>query len=150
VKRVLTLLIRNTYSTMANPSKDDFHTRGTSFDNDERDPVAVQPRSEEKANMEAQNAQANTTISKELEVKQSKTPSTVSLDQRSTHDEEKGLPVEPQAEKEPAVTDAEHDPDIVDWDGETDPENPLNWSPRKKWYADSILKRSFNTNTPSG
>ncbi|KAL2435320.1 hypothetical protein ABEF94_014931 [Exophiala dermatitidis] len=25
------------------------------------------------------------------------------------------------------------DPNVVDWDGPDDPENPLNWSPRRKW-----------------
>lgn len=25
------------------------------------------------------------------------------------------------------------DPSIVEWDGPDDPENPLNWSPRRKW-----------------
>lgn len=27
----------------------------------------------------------------------------------------------------------EKDPNIVDWDGEDDPEKPLNWPSRKKW-----------------
>jgi hypothetical protein len=31
------------------------------------------------------------------------------------------------------------DPDIVDWDGPNDPENPLNWSRAKKWTTVSII-----------
>ncbi|XXG98917.1 hypothetical protein Hte_005248 [Hypoxylon texense] len=27
----------------------------------------------------------------------------------------------------------EHDPNVVDWDGPDDPENPANWTDRKKW-----------------
>lgn len=31
------------------------------------------------------------------------------------------------------------DPNLVDWDGELDPENPLNWSPAKKWYITMMM-----------
>lgn len=31
------------------------------------------------------------------------------------------------------------DPDIVDWDGPDDPENPLNWSGRKKVVATATI-----------
>jgi len=137
-EEVLMLLIRSTYTTMSGPSKDELRDRETSFVDDTRSPVAAQPGSGEKADVETHAAHVNADTSKEHEIKPCKTSSTVSLDQRSTHDEEKGLPVGPQTEKEPAVTDAEHDPNIVDWDGEADPENPLNWSAKKKWYANSV------------
>ena len=32
-----------------------------------------------------------------------------------------------------------HDPNIVDWDGPDDPENPLNWSAGKKWANIAVL-----------
>ena len=120
---------------MSEPSKDELHGYETTLDDGKRDHVAAQPGSGETADVEPPTAQANTSINKDLEIKPSKNSSTVSLEQRSTHDVEKGLPADTQAEKQPAVTDAEHDPNIVDWDGEADPENPLNWSARKKWYA---------------
>jgi hypothetical protein len=31
------------------------------------------------------------------------------------------------------------DPDIVDWDGPDDPENPLNWPARRKWMNIGLL-----------
>jgi hypothetical protein len=126
---------------MSEPSKDELHDPSTSLGNDRRDPNTAQPGSDEKAGIEHDTPQANTSTKKDLEIKPSKTSSTVSLDQRSTHDVEKGIPADTQAEKEPAVTDAEHDPNVVDWDGEADPENPLNWSARKKWYA-GLTQRS--------
>ena len=119
---------------MSEPSKDELHGYETTLDDGKRDHVAAQPGSGETADVEPPTAQANTSINKDLEIKPSKTSSTVSLEQRSTHDVEKGLPGDATSEKEPAVTDAEHDPNIVDWDGDADPENPLNWSARKKWY----------------
>ncbi|KAI0111763.1 MFS general substrate transporter [Daldinia grandis] len=33
----------------------------------------------------------------------------------------------------------EKDPDLVDWDGPDDPENPANWSDKKKWLNIAIL-----------
>lgn len=33
----------------------------------------------------------------------------------------------------------EQDPDIVDYDGPDDPENPLNWTKKKKWINGSLL-----------
>lgn len=120
---------------MSDPSKDELHNRDTTLEDGEVDQVTAQLGSGEKAGSDSHSAQVNTSTNKDLEIKPSKNSSTVSLEQKSTHDVEKGLPAHTQAEKEPAVTDAEHDPNIVDWDGEADPENPLNWSARKKWYA---------------
>lgn len=120
---------------MSEPSKDELHGHDTTLDDGQLDHVTARPESREKAAVEPHTAQANTSINKDLEIKPNKTSSTVSLEQRSTRDVEKGLPADATSEKEPAVTDAEHDPNIVDWDGDADPENPLNWSARKKWYA---------------
>ena len=117
---------------MSDLSKDELHNRDASLDDDRRDTTTAQPGSAEKAGIESH---THTSTTKDLEIQPSKTSSIVSLEQRSTHDEERGPPTDAQAEKEPAVTDAEHDPNIVDWDGEADPENPLNWSAKKKWYA---------------
>ena len=33
----------------------------------------------------------------------------------------------------------EHDPNLVDWDGPDDPENPQNFSKLRKWYTTMIL-----------
>lgn len=126
---------------MSEPGKDELHGRDTSLKDAKLDPATAQPGSGEQAGSDCHSAQLNTSTNKDLEIKPSKNSSTVSLEQRSTHDVEKGLPADTQIEKEPAVTDAEHDPNIVDWDGDADPENPLNWSARKKWYA-SLTRRS--------
>lgn len=124
---------------MSDLSKDELHNHGTSLDDNSRDATTAQRGSGEKTGIEEPHtAQADTNTNKDLEIKPSKNSSTVSLEQRSTHDAEKGLPAGTTAEKEPAVTDAEHDPNIVDWDGDADPENPLNWSARKKWCADLV------------
>jgi len=132
---------------MSDPSKDELRGGSTSLDDVKLDHVTAQPGSGEKASSESHSAQVRTSNNKDLEIKFNKNSSTVSLEQRSTHDVEKGLPADTQAEKEPAVTDAEHDPNIVDWDGDADPENPLNWSARKKWYAD-LTRRSRSILTP--
>lgn len=135
-------------TAMSDLSKDELQSHGTSLDDDRRDPTTAQPGSGKKAGIEEPHtAKANTNTNKDLEIKPSKTSSTVSLEQRSTHDVEKGLPADTTAEKEPAVTDAERDPNVVDWDGEADPENPLNWSARKKWYANLIATKSLNNCT---
>lgn len=144
---MLTPLSRSLSTVMSDLSKDELHDHGTSLDDGRLDTTSAQPGSGEKASTEPHTAQVNTDTNKDLEIKPSKTSSTVSLEQRSTHDVEKGLPADTQAEKEPAVTGAEHDPNIVDWDGDADPENPLNWSARKKWYANLIATKSFNNCT---
>lgn len=33
----------------------------------------------------------------------------------------------------------ENDPNVVDWDGPDDLENPMNWSDKKKWLNVTIL-----------
>ena len=150
VKRVLTPLIRFHYTNMSDPNKNELHGRDATLDDGELDPAAAQAGSGEKAGSESHTEQVNTSNNKELEIKPCKNSSTVSLEQRSTHDVEKGLPAETQAEKEPAVTDAEHDPNIVDWDGDADPENPLNWIARKKWYLVPHATISFDADTSPG
>ncbi|KAG8625963.1 hypothetical protein KVT40_006364 [Elsinoe batatas] len=42
---------------------------------------------------------------------------------------------------------AEDDPDVVTWDGDDDPANPLNWPRKKKWTA-TILVSSFTLISP--
>jgi hypothetical protein len=118
---------------MSVPRKEGLYKNDTSLDGHHQDPVTRPTDSGEKAAMESQNIHQTTLPNKELDVNPSKTASSISLAQRSTHDEEKGLPVDGEDVKEPAVTDTEQDPNIVDWDGEQDPENPLNWSAKKKW-----------------
>lgn len=49
-----------------------------------------------------------------------------------TADLEKGTP-------ETTAVETEKDPNIVDWDGPDDPENPMNWTARKKWANIAIL-----------
>ncbi|KAL2398925.1 MFS-type transporter penM [Exophiala dermatitidis] len=39
------------------------------------------------------------------------------------------------------------DPNVVDWDGPDDPENPLNWTPRRKWF-NILLLAVMTTLTP--
>jgi MFS family permease len=36
-------------------------------------------------------------------------------------------------------SDADHDPNVVWWDGEDDPENPMNWKSFRKWSAIAIV-----------
>lgn len=31
------------------------------------------------------------------------------------------------------------DPNVVSWDGPNDPENPMNWTDRKKWTSIAVL-----------
>ena len=50
----------------------------------------------------------------------------------STNSDERTLGGEPAPEPE-------RDPDIVDWDGPDDPENPLNWPASRKWGLIAIL-----------
>lgn len=58
----------------------------------------------------------------------------------STNSDERTLAGDSSRGEEAAVeAEAEQDPDIVDWDGPDDPENPLNWPARKKWTLILIL-----------
>jgi hypothetical protein len=55
---------------------------------------------------------------------------------RSAHSEERTSDKDaPAAEN---ISEA-RDPHIVDWDGDDDPENPLNWSTAKKWNLIAVL-----------
>lgn len=66
------------------------------------------------------------------------------------HDEEKALPSSDQTGKDTtAVIDTEHDPNVVDWDGDDDPDNPYNWSKKKKWMNIGILS-ALTLLTPLG
>ncbi|EAA31306.1 MFS general substrate transporter [Neurospora crassa] len=43
-------------------------------------------------------------------------------------------------DKEKAIAEeTEQDPNIVDWDGPDDPENPMNWPDKKKWLNVAVL-----------
>lgn len=35
--------------------------------------------------------------------------------------------------------DIEEGDNVVNWDGESDPENPQNWTPKKKWTTGGLL-----------
>jgi multidrug resistance protein len=54
---------------------------------------------------------------------------------QSTHTDERTLSDDAVA----AEQEEPRDPDIVDWSGPDDPENPQNWTPRKKWGIISAL-----------
>lgn len=43
----------------------------------------------------------------------------------------------------PVVTEKDRDPDLVDWDGPDDPENPFNWPSYKKWRQ--LIFMAINT-----
>ncbi|CAI6341636.1 unnamed protein product [Periconia digitata] len=60
----------------------------------------------------------------------------------STHSDERTLGhAEPPSEQQQpqAQQSPELDPDLVDWDGPDDPENPQNWTKAKKWRLIAIL-----------
>lgn len=80
--------------------------------------------------------------------------------QRSDLDLEKGAyepnsdfetaTIVPEPESEPVTRDGpssgekkgeeeERDPNLVTWDGPDDPENPMNWTMRKKWFNVAVL-----------
>lgn len=44
---------------------------------------------------------------------------------------------------QPVVSEKEANPDLVDWDGPDDPENPFNWPSYKKWRQ--LMFMSVNT-----
>lgn len=50
-------------------------------------------------------------------------------------DQEKDLEAQGHPKIEDNSSKAEKDPNLVTWDGPDDPENPRNWSTRKKWAA---------------
>lgn len=52
----------------------------------------------------------------------------------STHSDERTLSVD-----QPAALVEERDPNIVDWDGPDDPNNPQNWPAKKKWSIIAAL-----------
>lgn len=43
------------------------------------------------------------------------------------------------SKKEPEVTKTEVDPNIVDWNGADDPQNPINWSEKMKWGNVAVI-----------
>jgi hypothetical protein len=142
VRTVLTVLPRSIPETMSNTGKDELHNNHlSSVDGDH---VTTRVGSGEKAGIQHHD------LLDKLDGSPSRNSSPMSPAQRSLHDEEKGLPVSSEGAKEPTVvTDTEHDPTIVDWDGEHDPEKPFNWGAKKKWYAvlppNPIYRTDFNS-----
>ncbi|KAL6242254.1 hypothetical protein RBB50_010802 [Rhinocladiella similis] len=66
------------------------------------------------------------------------------VDVRIDPDVERGIPVinttdDIDQEKTPDATAAEHDPNVVDWDGPNDPEKALNWPNKRKWGNVAII-----------
>ncbi|KAI1764275.1 MFS general substrate transporter [Hypoxylon sp. FL1150] len=58
--------------------------------------------------------------------------STINPDSEQEQDIEQGLDIS-------ATKTNENDPNVVDWDGPDDPQNPMNWTDKKKWLNISIL-----------
>jgi hypothetical protein len=86
---------------------------------------------------------------KEIGASPSRTASPISFDQRNDRDEEKGLPVAKESQKDTTeVINAEHDPNIVDWE-DNEPGNPYNWTPKKKWLNIAVLS-ALTLLTPLG
>lgn len=54
----------------------------------------------------------------------------------SDMDIEKQHPIDRVADLKPAET---FDRSVINWDGDADPENPLNWSGKKKWTNGGLL-----------
>jgi hypothetical protein len=87
--------------------------------------------------------------SKEVRASLSRTASPVSFNQRNDRDEEKALPVASKSQKDTTeVINAEHDPNIVDWE-ENESANPYNWTPKKKWLNIAVLS-ALTLLTPLG
>ncbi|EXJ96492.1 hypothetical protein A1O1_01618 [Capronia coronata CBS 617.96] len=67
----------------------------------------------------------------------------ISSTNRPDPDVERGIPIidttEDADEKSPPLTVADKDPNIVDWDGPTDPEKALNWTEKKKWANIAVI-----------
>jgi len=79
----------------------------------------------------------------------SRTASQASLGQHNDQDEEKGLPVTGESHKDTTeVINAEHDPNIVDWE-DNEPGNPYNWTAKKKWLNIAVLS-ALTLLTPLG
>jgi hypothetical protein len=47
--------------------------------------------------------------------------------------------VEKQGQKDDKGEDEEKDPNVVDWDGPDDPQNPMNWPPYRKWSIAVVM-----------
>lgn len=54
-------------------------------------------------------------------------------------DLEAGHGSEDSDKKQPETTKPEADPNIVDWDGPDDPQNPVNWSEKLKWANVAVI-----------
>lgn len=52
---------------------------------------------------------------------------------------ERGVSTHSGNQEKAIVEETEQDPNIVDWDGPDDPENPMNWPDKKKWLNVAVL-----------
>lgn len=52
---------------------------------------------------------------------------------------ERGVSTHSGNQEKAVVEETEQDPNIVDWDGPDDPENPMNWPEKKKWLNVAVL-----------
>lgn len=57
----------------------------------------------------------------------------------SEEDLENGREGEESKKAEDLKKKGEKDPNLIEWDGPDDPENPMNWAPRKKWIVTVML-----------
>lgn len=65
--------------------------------------------------------------------------SPASSDLEKEIDLEAGHRSEDSNKKKPETTKPDVDPDIVDWDGPEDPQNPVNWSEKLKWANVAVI-----------
>lgn len=107
---------------------------GRDLDADKRESTATSMTAD--ANVEAaQNASNTTTIEKDDHALSTKTRNSMADDieanagQQTALDEKVG---------DTAAAEA-HDPNIVDWDGPDDPQNPLNWSAKLRYTNVAII-----------
>lgn len=68
---------------------------------------------------------------------QASTSAATAMEASSTMDPEKQEISPQEVLAEP--TEKEADPNVVNWDGDNDPENPQNWTPKKKWTTGGLL-----------
>ncbi|KAE8361496.1 major facilitator superfamily domain-containing protein [Aspergillus caelatus] len=65
------------------------------------------------------------------------------VDSPTPHTPDSGSRTKPDTEALPVQPEKEQDPDLVDWDGLDDPENPFNWPSWKKWRQ--LIFMAINT-----
>lgn len=86
--------------------------------------------------METSHVAENNVLTKEVSVdnvEQTSSRSSTTIHESDNHDVD-------EAEKKPVTA----SPTISDWNGPDDPENPQNWSRRRKWCLTFFLGKSFH------